>query len=110
MSSSERRSDVRLPYYCEAKLEGLDVGRSTCRLADISVGGAFVEARTLLPVGTVARLQFRLAGREVTADAEVRYTCPDVGMGLRFVNLAPADRYLILSFVVGQSALQSRTA
>ena len=110
MSTPERRRFVRQPYFCEARLEGLDVARVPCRLADISVGGVFVEARTLLPVGARTRLRFHLGNREVATTAEVRYTSPGIGMGLRFLDLQPADRASILAFVIGQTVARPRVA
>jgi hypothetical protein len=79
-------------------------------MADISVGGAFVEARTLLPVGARTRIRFHLGGREFVTEAEVRYTSPGIGMGLHFIGLPADDQCLILSFVVGQAAARSRIA
>jgi hypothetical protein len=111
MPPADRRSSARRPYYCEAHLEGLDVGRVPCRMADISVGGAFVEARTQLPAGARTRIRFHLAGREFVADAEVRYTSPGIGMGLHFIGgLSADDQCLILSFVMGQAAARARIA
>jgi hypothetical protein len=110
MRITERRSFVRRSYYGEAQLEGLDTGRVACRLSDVGVGGAFVEARTLLPVGTRTRIRFQLGGRDVVADAEVRYVSPGTGMGLRFLDLSAADQCLILSFVMGTTAARTRIA
>ncbi len=105
MHPADRRSHARKAFYCEAQLEGLDVGRTPCRLADISVGGAFVEARTVLPVGASTHVRFRLGGREISSRAEVRYTVPGIGMGLRFTGLSAAEQGLILAFVLGQSII-----
>jgi hypothetical protein len=97
--AGERRTHRRLTHYAEAELEGLDVGRVPCRLAEVSEGGAFVEARTVLPSGAQTRLRFQLAGREIAARVEVRYSALGIGMGLRFVDLPDADREAIREFV-----------
>jgi len=99
---SERRNSRRVTFYCEAHLEGIDVSHANVRLADLSVDGAFVDARTVLPPGAVARLRFTLLEREVSALAEVRYSMPGMGMGLRFKELSPETRDLIVRFVEGQ--------
>jgi hypothetical protein len=99
---SERRNSRRVTFYCEAHLEGIDVSHANVRLADLSVDGAFVDARTVLPPGAVARLRFTLLEREVSALAEVRYSMPGMGMGLRFKELSPEARDLIARFVEGQ--------
>jgi hypothetical protein len=98
----DRRNHYRLTYYCEAQLEGLDVGRVPCRLADISVGGAFIEARTVLPVGARAAIRFSLGGREIVAVGEVRYSAPGIGMGLRFIDLPETEEMAIRTFVLKQ--------
>lgn len=95
MNGNERRAAKRATYFCEARLEGMDVAHSHVRLADLSVEGAFVDTRTVLPVGTVTRLRFTVGAQEVSVSAEVRYSMPGMGMGLRFLNLGPGERQLI---------------
>jgi hypothetical protein len=86
-------------YFAEAWLEGLDVSRTSVRLGDLSSEGVFVDARTVLPPGTIARLRFRLEEREIGVMTEVRYSIPAIGMGLHFLDLAPDDRAAIQAFV-----------
>jgi hypothetical protein len=104
MRVSDRRQHKRTTYYCEARIEGLDVARGACRLADISAGGAFVEARTVLPPGTRTRVRFELLGQQISALAEVRYCEPGIGMGIRFLDLSPPDRATIDRFLRERSA------
>ncbi len=96
---AERRTFKRVVHYAEAELEGLDVGRVTCRLAEIGEGGAFVEARTVLPPGARTRLRFELSGREIASQVEVRYSAPGIGMGVRFIDLPPDAADAIRAFV-----------
>jgi len=103
MGLAERRQHARVAYFTEASLEGLDVARVPCRLSDLSVGGAFVDARTNLPAGARVQMRFRLAEREISVVAEVRYSAPGIGMGLQFVDLSDPDRVLI------DSAVNTRT-
>jgi hypothetical protein len=98
----ERRNSRRVTFYCEAQLEGIDVSNANVRLADLSTEGAFVDARTVLPPGAVANFRFTLLGQQVTTRAEVRYSMPGMGMGLRFVGLAPESRDLIARFIDGR--------
>jgi hypothetical protein len=102
MSVGERRGHPRRPFSCHARIEGLDIGQTPCRLTDISVGGVFVKVAAVLPVGARSRLRFRLGGREIVAETEVRNSVPGEGMGLSFVGLSPAEHGLILSFVIGR--------
>ena len=98
----ERRNSRRVTFYCEAQLEGIDVSHAHVRLADLSVDGAFVDARTVLPPGALAQVRFTLLGQEVLARAEVRYSMPGMGMGLRFLELPAEARDLIARFVEGR--------
>lgn len=61
----------RVTYFAEAELEGIDVSRRQVRLADLSTGGAFVDTRTVLPPGTIARLRFSVLGRAISVQAEI---------------------------------------
>ncbi len=99
VAGTERRKAARVTYFAEAWLEGLDVSRTVVRLGDLSIEGAFVDARTVLPPGTIARLRFRLEEREIGVMTEVRYAIPAIGMGLHFLDLAPEDRAAIQAFV-----------
>lgn len=101
MSDGERRGAKRITYFCEAKLEGMDVAHASVRLADLSVNGAFVDTRSVLPAGAVTRLRFTIGAREISVSAEVRYSMPGMGMGLRFLDLAAADREVIERLVAG---------
>ena len=97
--SQERRASKRVTYFAEAELEGVDVSRLLVRLADLSVTGAFVDVRNVFPTGTTARLRFTVLGRQISVLAEVRYSMPTFGMGMRFLDLTPEDRTLIEEFI-----------
>jgi hypothetical protein len=103
MSETNRRHTARVTYFAEAELEGIDVSRVNVRLSDISPDGAFVDSRTVLPAGATAKLRFTLLGREITVQAEVRYSMPSFGMGIRFLDLQPDDRRVIDAFVASAS-------
>ena len=104
MAGHDRRAHYRLTFYCEAQIEGLDLKRSSCRIADIGVGGAFVEASTVLPVGARTSVRFALLGHEITTAAEVRYSTPGIGMGLRFVNLSELGEVVIRTLIATEAA------
>jgi hypothetical protein len=97
--SQERRNAKRVTYFAEAELEGVDVSRLSVRLADLSVTGAFIDVRNVFPVGTTANLRFTVLGRTVSVLAEVRYSMPSFGMGVRFLDLKPEDQDLIEAFI-----------
>ena len=83
-------------------------------IKDLSEGGMFVHSPLLWEPGEKFDLSFTLPGasREIRAKGEVARTedkyllfpgCADCvpvpGMGIRFVELAPADRSLIKDFL-----------
>ncbi len=84
----QRRAFQRTRYYGEVELDGM----LKASLVDLSPDGAFIDSRTVPPPGTVVQLRFLLHGREIETGAEVRYTSPGIGMGVKFVGLDPALR------------------
>jgi uncharacterized protein (TIGR02266 family) len=75
---------------------------------NVSEGGLFVATINVLPVGTPVDLTFTLPGKsKLTVHGEVRWTrevndrTPEVfpGVGVRFVNLAPATAEALKRFV-----------
>jgi uncharacterized protein (TIGR02266 family) len=79
------------------------------KLTNVSIGGAFIRTGHVQPVGTKVGLTFRLPGdsRPIEALGEVMwvYNQPGsprmnaTGMGIRFVEIDPADRNRIGAFV-----------
>lgn len=103
MTDTDRRASRRITYFAEAELEGIDVSRRLqVRLADLGAGGAFVDTRTVLPAGSTTRLKFTVGGHEVSVLAEVRYSMPSYGMGVRFLDLRQEDRDAIDRFLSQQ--------
>ena len=100
--SDERRAAKRVTYFAEAELEGVDVSRLSVRLSDLSVTGAFLDVRNVFPTGTTAHLRFTVLGRSISVLAEVRYSMPAFGMGMRFLDLKPEDKQVIEDFIAQQ--------
>ena len=63
---------------------------------DISPGGLYMNTNANLPEGSVLLVRIPFSnGKQVVANAEVVYTNPERGVGLRFQNLTADDRELI---------------
>jgi hypothetical protein len=105
MTEKDRRQSRRTSYFIEARLEGIDVGRSDVRIADLSPDGAFVDARTVLPVGTIARLRFAVDAAEVSVLVEVRYSMVGFGMGVRFIDVDDATRRALSSAIAERNGI-----
>ena len=57
----------------------------------LSTRGMFIETTDQFPVESILNLRIRLinAGLEVNVRARVRHSVPDVGFGVRFIDLSP---------------------
>jgi hypothetical protein len=102
MENDDRRESKRISYLCEVECEGLGVGRLATRINDLSTTGAFIDAMTCYSPGTTLRLRFHLNNIPVATIAEVRYTIPQTGMGVRFLSLDPRAQAALESFIDGK--------
>lgn len=63
---------------------------------DISVGGFYMNTQTVIPEGSVLLVRIPFPdGKQVVANAEVVYSNPSRGVGLRFKSLSDENRELI---------------
>ncbi len=63
---------------------------------DISVGGFYMNTQAVLPEGSVLLVRIPFPdGKQVVANAEVVYSNPTRGVGLRFQNLSDENKDLI---------------
>jgi hypothetical protein len=97
----EHRTGLRVSLFQEIVCEG---GEATMRsqAADISVGGMFTDhARPPFAAGDLVTARFSLAAGEgpIVAEATVNYVQTGIGMGIRFLNMDPADSGRIAEFV-----------
>ncbi len=88
---TERRKFPRAPLATQIEhAAGTLIGFSK----DISLGGMFIETSEPLVVGSKVNLLFHIdsTGAAVPAKAEVLYEVFKVGVGVRFLDVSPADR------------------
>jgi len=91
----ERRQYDRTRLIVDVFFDGKDV-TGIASTKDISVGGFYMNTQTTLPEGAILLVRIRLGGeKQMVADAEVIYSNPERGVGLRFVNLSDDNRVLI---------------
>jgi hypothetical protein len=91
-SSSEKRREQRIP--ADLWIEVVRGGELYYqRATNLSVGGAFFAQTIPLPLATRVSLTFTLPGdsREVACAGEIVST-KELGMGVRFLDLADEDR------------------
>ena len=102
MKNDDRRESKRISYLCEVECEGFRVGRLATRINDLSITGAFIDSMTCYAPGTTLRLMFHIKEVLITTTAEVRYTTPQTGLGVRFLSLTPQAQAALESLIDGK--------
>ncbi len=103
-SSEERRkgSPIRVQRPLEATYSA-DSPPVAARIEDISESGCFIDAHHPPPAGSHIRLQFSLpsdpSGEPVLCDALVVWMQPNVGMGVKFLDLPQETNDRIRFFI-----------
>ena len=93
----ERRRYDRARLIVDVFFDGMDV-TGIASTKDISVGGFYMNTQANLPEGAVLLVRIPFAdGKQMIANAEVVYSNPARGVGLRFQNLSEESRILIES-------------
>ena len=103
MNKEDRRESKRISYVCEVECEGAGLNNLATRINDLSATGAFIDSMTCYAPGTHLRLRFRVHDAWIETAAEVRYTMPQMGMGVRFLGLEPVHLAAIESLIDGKS-------
>jgi hypothetical protein len=91
----DRRHYDRTRLIVDVFFDGKDV-TGIASTKDISVGGFYMNTQATLPEGATLLVRIPLgADKQMIANAEVVYSNPARGVGLRFVNLSEENRVLI---------------
>src|ERR1700687_5240168 len=96
--SSEHRASPRYRLSAPPEVEILTVTSGTpikARLADLSLGGCYVETKSLLPLGTELTITLKKSGDHVRAQARVVRASPNQGLGLAFTSMG-GEQFRIL--------------
>jgi hypothetical protein len=84
----ERRQCERVRLPLEVRWEGLS-GRHAARVYDLSLSGCYVETLGQVTRGERIRFEVELpTGRWLSLEGEVMHEQPNMGFGLRLVNLS----------------------
>ena len=102
MGRIDRRESKRITYICEVECETAGANRLTTRINDISKTGVFIDSMSSFAVGAVVKLKFRVLNHLIETLGEVRYSMPQVGMGVRFINLTGEHVALLESLIDGK--------
>lgn len=91
----ERRLHDRSRVIVDLFFDGADA-TGVASTKDISMGGLYMNTKTELPEGVLLTLRIPVGHeRQVVVNAEVVYSNPGYGVGVRFHGLSKSDRALM---------------
>jgi hypothetical protein len=94
ISPDERRQFDRSRLIVDVHFDGAD-STGVAGTKDISLGGLYLSTRSLLPLGVTLTLRIPLGGEHVIVKADVVYSNPGHGVGVRFHRLPDEARALM---------------
>ena len=94
LAPDDRRRHDRSRLIVDVFFDGKD-GTGIASSKDISVGGLYMNTQSVLPEGSVLLLRIPCGAKQVVVNADVVYSNPGRGVGVRFQNLSDEDRGLI---------------
>jgi hypothetical protein len=97
----ERRRHDRSRLIVDVFVDGIDA-TGVASTKDLSIGGFYLNTKADLAEGAVllVRIPFG-SGKQIIANAQVVYSKPGRGVGLRFLGLSEENRKLIESELEG---------
>jgi hypothetical protein len=89
----ERRGAPRYPMVLAAEVVELPRGaRLSARTSDISISGCYLDTLDPVQMGARIRVRFTHHDEQFEAIAIVVYVSPNLGMGVRFSEVAPEQQ------------------
>ncbi len=91
----ERRLHDRSRLIVDVFFNGADA-TGVASTKDIGLGGLYMNTQTIIPEGSLLTLRIPLSNdQQVVVNAEVIYSNPGLGVGVRFHGLSDKDRALM---------------
>jgi len=87
ISPDERRQYDRSRLIVDVHFEGVDA-TGVASTKDISLGGLYLSTQREIPVGTTLTLRIPLGSQHAVVKADVVYSNPGHGVGVRFHRLS----------------------
>jgi hypothetical protein len=94
LQQDERRRHDRSRLIVDVFFDGRDA-TGVASTKDISVGGLYMNTQAVVPEGSVLTLRLPFGEEQVVVNAEVVYSNPGHGVGVRFQGLTEKDRALM---------------
>jgi PilZ domain len=101
MKTREKRGAPRVSFVTDVVCEGAGT-RLIARTSDISVSGVFIHSRSCFDPGLLLRLEFDVTKTRIETVGEICYSIPQVGMGVRFIDLKPEFHDAISGLIEAQ--------
>ncbi len=97
----DRRQHDRSRLIVNLFFDGAD-STGVASTKDISVGGLYMNTQTVIPEGSLLTLRIPFAEGDVIVNAEVVYSNPGRGVGVRFHGLPENQRLLLERSLAGE--------
>jgi hypothetical protein len=97
-SRIEAHDDVWVYWECNGRAD-------VSRVRDVSLGGVFIKTPKTIPEATSADVYFLVEEGQIRADAVVRHTKPNTGLGLKFLAVNERDRARLAALVTRLQSL-----
>jgi len=68
---------------------------------DISIDGMYIYTQSSFIPGAIFELSFKIGGEPITAMARVQHAQPNVGIGIKFVELSEENSLRIKKYIEG---------
>jgi hypothetical protein len=95
LQQDERRAHDRSRLIVDVFFNGADA-TGVASTKDIGLGGLYMNTQTVIPEGSLLTLRIPLSNdQQVVVNAEVIYSNPGLGVGVRFHGLTEKDRALM---------------
>jgi hypothetical protein len=106
---AERRAYQRVTFHSEVWLgqDGLFT-RTTERLSNVSIGGAFIETSQIFARGAILGLRFARASTFINSTIIVRNIYPGEGIGVQFLDISTEDRDRLQEFIQERAGADAR--
>jgi hypothetical protein len=95
LAQDERRQHERSRLIIDVYFNGQDL-TGVAGTKDISLGGLYMNTKTEIPEGSLLTLRIPVAGRDIVCNAEVIYSNPGRGVGVRFHGMSELDREVLV--------------
>lgn len=93
-SHEERRHYDRSRLIVDVFFDGKDA-TGVASTKDIGAGGLYLNTQAELAEGSILMLRIPIGDQQIVANAEVVYSNPGRGVGVRFEGLSESDRALL---------------